>query len=149
MKNYICLKTILLLFVGDVSSKINRDPLYIKNVNIMNAASFVANLTNFVIEENNSLYRELFNNTTSESCTDEYWIKTLDFFNRLNEKDRETLFGIMRQTAVDTTSSILGVLDGTTYFGEEGCEFELYSIDKKSEVTCGDLQDIFLQMEEK
>ena len=113
----------------------------------MNPKDFVIGLKTTVVEENLSIYRDLFSSTSIKDVTDEYWKRALTLFNSLPAEQREVFFEVIRQTMVDTTSNILGVIDGVSIMNDEGDEFSLtYGDDKKS--LSGDLQSLFLAEEE-
>ena len=114
----------------------------------MKAEYFVEKLRQAIIEENDVIYRDLFNNTDEAEATYEYWKKALALFRSLDSDNRETLFKIMRQVSVDTLSNVFGVLDGVSAVEDVDEEFKL-TTDVDSEVINGDLQDIFLEMEEE
>lgn len=113
----------------------------------MNPKDFVSGLKTTVVEENLSIYKDLFSSTSIKDVTDEYWKRALTLFNSLPAEQREVFFEVIRQTMVDTTSNILGVIDGVSIMNDESDEFSLtYGDDKKS--LSGDLQSLFLAEEE-
>lgn len=113
----------------------------------MNPKDFVIGLKTTVVEENLSIYKDLFSSTSIKDVTDEYWKRALTLFNSLPAEQREVFFEVIRQTMVDTTSNILGVIDGVSIMNDEADEFSLtYGDDKKS--LPGDLQSLFLAEEE-
>lgn len=113
----------------------------------MNPKDFVIGLKTTVVEKNLSIYNDLFSSTSIKDVTDEYWKRALTLFNSLPAEQREVFFEVIRQTMVDTTSNILGVIDGVSIMNDEGDEFSLtYGDDKKS--LSGDLQSLFLAEEE-
>jgi hypothetical protein len=114
----------------------------------MNPKDFVIGLKTTVIEENLNIYKELFSSTPIKDVTDEYWRRSLTLFNSLPAEQREVFFEVIRQTMVDTTSNILGIIDGVSVINDESDDFSLtYGNDKKS--LTGDLQSLFLAEEEK
>ncbi|PWE43397.1 transposase [Pseudomonas prosekii] len=113
----------------------------------MNPKDFVIGLKTTVVEENLSIYKDLFSSTSIKDVTDEYWKRALTLFNSLPAEQREVFFEVIRQTMADTTSNILGVIDGVSIMNDEDDEFSLtYGDDKKS--LSGDLQSLFLAEEE-
>jgi len=114
----------------------------------MNPKGFVTEIKTTIVEENLSIYKDLFSSTSIKDVTDEYWKRALTLFNSLPAEQREVFFEVIRQTMVDTTSNILGIIDGVSVINHESDEFSLtYGDDKKS--LFGDLQSLFLAEEEK
>jgi cytochrome P450 len=91
------------------------------------------------IDENVETYAKLFAST--ETATDEYWIAAKRFFDSLPATDREVVLRIMRQVAIDTVSTLFGILDGTSAIQDRFEEFQLTH--KKTKLN-GDLQDLFI-----
>ncbi|MPQ83113.1 transposase [Pseudomonas sp. MAFF 730085] len=109
----------------------------------MNSSEFVTGLKNSVVHENFSSYKNLYLNTNAESATDDYWKNSLTLFNSLTNEQKTIFFEIIKQTIIDTTSNILGVIDGATTIAGARDEFSLsYGKDEKS--LEGDLQSLFL-----
>jgi hypothetical protein len=94
-----------------------------------------------VIDENVTLYRQLFARTDLEKASDPYWNRALALFGGLCEEQREFFFEVVRQVAIDTTSSVLGVIDGASRPEGADGRFEL--------THNGDLQSLFLVEEER
>jgi hypothetical protein len=112
----------------------------------MTPDDFVAGLRSGVIEENLTIYRTLFSENSPEDAEDPYWKRALALFQALSPEHRSVLFEVIRQVAVDTTSNLLGVLDGVNPLNERFVEFSL--ADDEGSRLSGDLQDLFLQQEE-
>lgn len=113
----------------------------------MTPKDFVASLRMAVVEENADIYRQLFTSTSVAEASDPYWKRALSLFNDLNAEQKEILFEVVRQVTVDTTSNILGVIDGVN---------ALDCADEQFVLTCedgsrlnGDLQSLFLVEEER
>lgn len=113
----------------------------------MKPIEFVKGLRNAVVEDNLSIYKNLFENTELNSVTDSYWKDALAFFNKLDFKDKEVFFKVIRQIEVDTISNILGVLDGVSWIEGQKGNFKLV-VDNSNDVINGELQDKFLELEE-
>lgn len=113
----------------------------------MKPIEFVNQIKKTVIDENSVIYKDLFINTDPNSSTDKYWVNALNFFNKLDPSDKEIFFKIIRQIEVDTTSNILGILDGTSWLENQEEEFKLTTKNSKEPIN-GELQDIFLEQEE-
>ncbi|MGO4368781.1 hypothetical protein [Pseudomonas sp. PAB10] len=114
----------------------------------MNPKDFVIGLKTTVVDENILIYKDLFSNTPIEDATDAYWKRALTLFNSLPIEQREVFFEIIRQTMVDTTSNILGIMDGVSTFDGADDEFSL-TYGKNNDTLTGDLQSLFLAEEEK
>ena len=113
----------------------------------MTPKQLINGLRSFVIDENVAIYRDLFGKTSVKETTDLYWKRALDLFNRLSPEQQETFFEIIRQIAVDTTSNILGVIDGVSPIKGAVGDISLLS-DNKQKLS-GDLQSLFLADEQK
>ncbi|MDP2810075.1 MAG: hypothetical protein Q8O34_07995 [Rhodocyclaceae bacterium] len=111
----------------------------------MTPQEFVIRLRGAVVEENTAIYRDLFSSTSIEKASDPYWRRALGLFGALSPEQREVFLEVVRQVAVDTTSNVLGVIDGVNALGG-GEEFELDLDGKK---LSGDLQSLFLAEEER
>jgi hypothetical protein len=136
--------------VRDLFFLTDKNPPPFKHVSSyqVNPKDFVIGLKTTVIEENLTIYKELFSSTPIKDRTDEYWSRSLTLFNSLPAEQRDVFFEVIRQTMVDTTSSILGVIDGVSVINDESDDFSLtYGNDEKS--LTGDLQSLFLAKEEK
>lgn len=113
----------------------------------MEAENFVNKIRQSVIDENTSIYKDLFETTAINQANDPYWQEALKLFGQLDDVQKETLFKIMRQVSVDTVSNIFAILDGVSSLENQDGEFTL-SLDGDSQKLNGDLQDIFLSLEE-
>lgn len=114
---------------------------------VMKPADFVARLRSAVVEENAVLYRQLFTGTPLAQASDPYWKRALTLFNGLVPEQQAIFFEVIRQIAADTTSNVLGVIDGAATLEGMNAEFELtYEGGPKLN---GDLQTLFLVEEEQ
>lgn len=113
----------------------------------MKPEEFVKKIRQSVLDENIAIYKDLFETTEVDQASDPYWKEALDLFEKLGDKEKETLFKIMRQVSVDTISNMFALLDGVICLEEQDGEFSL-TIENKQEQLNGDLQDIFLEIEE-
>lgn len=107
----------------------------------MTPESFTKNLYKTVAVENLEIYRNLFFNTSAEKASDPYWKQALTLFDSLSPEQREVFFNVIRQTIVDTTSNVLGVIDGVNSFDRPKSVFELSCDGDRID---GDLQSLFL-----
>ena len=99
-----------------------------------------------VIDENVSIYRDLFSKMPASEASDPYWRRALALFGSLPDEQRSVLFEIIRQVSVDTASNILGVLDGVNSIDEGETSFTLLSA--AGQKLNGDLQSLFLVEDE-
>ncbi|MFV5375865.1 transposase [Acinetobacter calcoaceticus] len=113
----------------------------------MNTKEFVKELINTVSDEYIDTYQQIYSSTSIDSKIkkDPYWFDALTFYQSLSQKDKETLFKIIKQTTIDTTSTILGIIDGPVSLDQISGEFMLtYTENEKTVILSGDLQDEFL-----
>mgnify|MGYP001806337040 CR=1 FL=1 len=107
----------------------------------METIDFVNYLKKVIIDDNNQIYKELFETTHLEDVTDDYWESALKLFQNMSSGQRETLMKIIKQVQIDTLSNILYVLDN-------GIGLEEIILSTKSEPQTkfnGNLQDIFIE----
>jgi hypothetical protein len=112
----------------------------------MTPEKFTIHLYNAVIEDNLRIYRDLFSCTSAENASDPYWKRALLLFSSLSKEEKEVFFEVVRQIAIDTTSNVLGIIDGVSSFDEPGMELHLSCGSKRLD---GDLQSLFLTEDEK
>ena len=74
-----------------------------------------------------------------EEGTIEYWKNAIAFYDKLDDKDKEILFSIIKSTIVDTVSNVLAVLDGHEDIDRINVQVKLNGQENDSE-----LQDAFL-----
>ena len=105
---------------------------------------FAEELYKSIVEENMELYKKFFLCDPNEEGTIDYWKKAIGFFNTLDDKEKEILFSIMRNTITDTISNVLAVFDGST--GADDISVQVKLNDYKND---GELQDAFLAYAEE
>ncbi|MDR6797427.1 transposase [Acinetobacter calcoaceticus] len=113
----------------------------------MNTKEFVKELINTVSDEYIDTYKQIYSSTLMDDKIkkDPYWFDALTFYQSLTQKDKETLFKIIKQTTIDTTSTILGIIDGPVSLDQISGDFMLtYTENEKTVILSGDLQDEFL-----
>lgn len=113
----------------------------------MNTKEFVKELINTISDEYIDTYKQIYSSTLIDNKIkeDPYWFDALTFYQSLSQKDKETLFKIMEQTTIDTTSIILGIIDGPVSLNQIPGDFTLtYTENEKTVILNGDLQDDFL-----
>ncbi|EMU42728.1 hypothetical protein ABNIH22_03239, partial [Acinetobacter baumannii ABNIH22] len=78
----------------------------------MNTKEFVKELINTISDEYIDTYKQIYSSTLIDNKIkeDPYWFDALTFYQSLSQKDKETLFKIIKQTTIDTTSIILGII---------------------------------------
>jgi len=113
----------------------------------MKPEEFVKKIRQSVLDENIAIYKDLFANTEVDQVSDPYWHEALGLFNKLSDEEKETLFKIMRQVSVDAISNLFALLDGVSCLEDQDGDFSL-TIENEQEQLNGDLQDIFLEIEE-
>ena len=107
---------------------------------------FIRSLYRTIVKEGKSEYKGLFENTKVEDATDKYWISALQLYDNLTEENREKLMGVIELVMIDTISSMLGIIDGSSTLSECDAEPKLYLNDAD---TDGELQDLFLEYVEE
>ena len=113
----------------------------------MNNKEFVKELINTVSDEYIDTYQQIYSSTLIDNKIkkDPYWFDALTFYQSLSQKDKETLFKIIKQTTIDTTSTVLGIIDGPVNLDQISGDFMLtYTENEKTVILSGDLQDEFL-----
>lgn len=113
----------------------------------MNNKEFVKEIINTVSDKYIDTYQQIYSSTLIDNKIkkDPYWFDALTFYQSLSQKDKETLFKIIKQTTIDTTSTILGIIDGPVSLNQISGDFKLtYTENKKTVILNGDLQDEFL-----
>ena len=112
----------------------------------MTAEDFVQSIIKEVLNANQSIYKNILQETSLDDVSDLYWKDLLDFYNKISNNQKELLLKVIRQVTVDTLSNFFGILDGVTLIEDQGGDFDLiYSGTKLN----GELQDIFLEKEEE
>ena len=108
-------------------------------------SELITGIRNEIIKSNLQEYRDLFATTKPDDASDPYWQTALQFFQMLDEAQRDIFFSIIRQVMVDTISNVFGVLDGVSTLNGQEVNFELLVNGKN---IVGNLQDQFLAAEE-
>lgn len=105
----------------------------------MDAEQFALQIKKHVIDANVVLYREMYESV--ENSTDPYGRRVLEFYRQLNASQKEVLFELIRQTAIDTVSSVFGIIDGSCSIDVPDADLTLSD---GSDQLSGELQDAFL-----
>lgn len=118
----------------------------------MNVENFIKSLYESVIKDNNNVYKGSFLNadipSDLDTIKDQYWKEALKLYTELSPESKDVLFKIFEQVQVDTTATILGILDGVVSIEDEDIEIKV-TIKNDSEVISGDLLDLFLEYDEE
>ncbi|CAI3117463.1 hypothetical protein MWMV8_MWMV8_03079 [Acinetobacter calcoaceticus] len=104
----------------------------------MKPEDFINKLKNSVLDEAMEFYIETFNTKDIPDNIIQYWKDALHLFKKLEKKEQKILFSIIQQTIIDTTNTILGIIDGSTSLDKEQGNFCLKYTDKNDkEVVIG------------
>jgi len=114
----------------------------------MSPQDFVSQARASIINENVATYRNLLEVTPVKKASDPYWRSLLNLHERLSSQDKQILYAVMRQVAVDTVSNVFAVIDGSTRMDGQTEDVELLGAKSRQRLH-GSLQDILLQMEEQ
>lgn len=112
----------------------------------MDADRFVRQLRKDVIDAEVDLYRDLFESNDNQTAGDAYCSEIRSLYASLNKDQKETLLKIVRQVSVDTLASLLGIIDGLSYFEGASNQLRLTVHDKNK--LSGDLQERFFMQEQ-
>src|SRR5690349_21809103 len=112
----------------------------------MKPIDFVAALRSEVIASNQRQYQQWFLNSDPASARDPYWRRALEMFATLPQDQRDAFFEVLRHTAVETMSNVLGIIDGSSFLATDAPELKLSTEDGAK--LSGSLQDYFLVAEE-
>ncbi|MFI2857642.1 hypothetical protein ACH6EH_10895 [Paenibacillus sp. JSM ZJ436] len=59
---------------------------------------FVKSLYETIVEENLQLYKNVYETTNVTSKTDDYWKKTIGFYDSLTDENKDTLMRIIEES---------------------------------------------------
>jgi hypothetical protein len=111
----------------------------------MEPIEFVTAIRDRVIESDNVNYLNMLN--AKEDIKDPLWKEVLTLYKSLHKEQQQSFLFIFRLIQVNTVSHILGILDGSAYLNDKQETFVLKT-ETSDLIINGDLQDIFLEMEE-
>ncbi|MCM1499073.1 MAG: hypothetical protein NC124_11475 [Clostridium sp.] len=102
---------------------------------------FVKEIYETIVKEGESIYKELYENTEVTERTIAYWKNALELYHSFENVQKSVFMDIIRQTMIDTISSVFGILDGSSTLGDGSFEFDvkINGVDTEDE-----LQDTFL-----
>jgi hypothetical protein len=113
----------------------------------MTPSTLASEIRRVVVERNAALYWGIFTSTKPDQSSDAHWKRALVLYQSLDAIDQATFRAVIRQTIVDTVSSLLAVLDGASKL--DGVPEELVLSTKSGDqILNGYLQDLFLEAEE-
>lgn len=109
---------------------------------------FIEKLKENVLNDNLMLYKEIYESTVIDEKVkkDPYYGDALTFYRSLPKEQKEIIFKIIQLTIIDTTSTILGIIDGPVSLEGVNGDFTLtYKAPNEIEtILSGDLQTYFL-----
>lgn len=109
---------------------------------------FIEKIKEQVLDDNLKIYKQIYESTIVDEKVkkDPCYGESLTFYRSLSTKQKEIIFKIVQQTIIDTTSTILGVIDGPVSLEGVNGDFKLtYRAPNDIEVLLsGDLQTSFL-----
>ena len=109
---------------------------------------FIEKLKEQIIDDNLVIYKKIYESTIIDEKVekDPYYGDALVFYRSLPTKQKEIIFKIIRQTIIDTTSTILGIIDGPVSLeGVHGDFLLTYKAPNEIEtILSDDLQTYFL-----
>lgn len=106
---------------------------------------FVKSIYGSIVEENLETYKNIYHNTVINQNTNEYWKQAIALYNGLPEEGKLIVLSIIKQTMIDTISTVLGTIDGTCTLQGFDSNLKLLIDEKDTE----DLQDHFLAFVEE
>lgn len=108
---------------------------------------FVKSVYETIVEDGKNIYKELYENTEVTERTVDYWKDALELYHSLNGHQKEIFINVVKQTMIDTVSSIFGVFDGSsTLSGDDKFEIDIKINGVNTE---NELQDNFLEYVEE
>ena len=113
----------------------------------MEAIEFVKSIREQVVDSDYSYYQTTLKNTDPNVATDPTWKEALILFNALTEDQKVSFLKFSRMVQVNAVSHIFGILDGSSYLDTNNETFVLKT-ESNDEPINGDLQDLFLEIEE-
>lgn len=112
----------------------------------MEVEEFVKEIRERIIQNDNNIYEEILN--TKGDVKDLIWKESISIYQSLSIDQKKYFLQLLRLIQVNTLSHIFGILDGSTYLTEDNDGFIL--VEKSTNnIINGDLQDVFLEMEEE
>lgn len=117
-----------------------------KRVVTTNNENFVKSIYKTLVEDGKDIYKDLYENTKVSEKTVDYWKNALELYHSFDDKQKDVFMNIVKQTMIDTISSVFGVLDGSSTLSGGDFEFEVRINGISTE---DELQDTFLELVEE
>ncbi|HMT54765.1 MAG TPA: hypothetical protein PKD16_16940 [Saprospiraceae bacterium] len=111
----------------------------------MEAFEFVTAIRQRVVENDNKTYHDLLE--SDDSPQDSVWRAIYSIYKSLSKEQQKDFLLFLRLIQTNTISHVFGILDGSTYLNNYRESFVLKT-ESDNMVINGDLQDLFLEMEE-
>jgi len=111
----------------------------------MEITEIIKDIKKNVIEDDLKMYTEIFN--SNEIGNDPIWKEIIPIYNNLSITNKSSFINFIKLIQVNTVSHIFGILDGSSYLNEKNEDFLLIT-KSNNKIINGDLQDIFLELEE-
>lgn len=103
---------------------------------------FVKNIFETIVKDGILSYKELYDSVEISDKTIDYWKNSLHLYRSLDEKEKELFIQIIKQTIIDTISTVFGVFDGSCSLNSG--EYIIH-VNINGEDTENELQDCFLE----
>lgn len=103
---------------------------------------FVKNIFETIVKDGILSYKELYDSVEISDKTIDYWKNSLHLYRSLDEKEKELFIHIIKQTIIDTISTVFGVFDGSCSLNSG--EYIIH-VSINGEDTENELQDCFLE----
>ena len=110
----------------------------------MTREQLVNGLKKRLIDSNIEEYEERF--TRVDIKSDPVGVEMKEFHNKLNAKDREVFFKIIRQIEIDTIADFFGFLDGIYWIEGQTEDMNLVNLKNPERKLNEDLTDTFLSL---
>ena len=107
---------------------------------------FARRIYETIIENGENIYKDLYENTEITEKTIDYWKNALELYNSLDHDQKNVFISIIKQTMIDTISSLFGVLDGASTLSGGNMEFDIKINGIRTE---DEMQDTFLEIVEE
>ena len=114
------------------------------------ALEFVTAIRHNVIETGGLMYQTSFEKAVEGTveATDPVWKEIIPIYISLTKEQKEDFLEFLRLVQVNAVSQIFGILDGSSFLSKAR-ENLILTVESSGKAINGDLQDIFLAMEEE
>tara|TARA_B100001094_G_scaffold117190_1_gene113036 strand:- start:4821 stop:5177 length:357 start_codon:yes stop_codon:yes gene_type:complete len=114
----------------------------------MTPEEFVKKVRKYILEDHLIDYKTKFENTVITKEPNNYWSHAIYIFHKLDDKEKETWFKIMRLVSVEAIAVLLATIDGIACL-EAGDPDLCLSVKNEEKLLNGELSNIFLEIEEE